>query len=202
MLKTKDLASFISPDLSIGPFGVLKLNVMAQEKKTCVNQRAKFGDSVDDLQTTPSSIGPLDPILNFGDTLHWADLFELDFESILMTQELTNGTKSPNLATDMSAPTFNDGQFARHTDLSPNYDLETQSPTQNRSTGIELEYSPATLSDASSVQEAQYLLKHFQDCVVPQMSFMPASSKSPWRTLNLLEAVHTWLKWPTCAPET
>jgi arginine metabolism regulation protein II len=190
--KTKDPASFISPDLSIGPFGVLNLNAMGQEEETCdVNPRNEVADSVSELQTTPSSIGPLDPILSVGDTLQWADLFELDFESILMTQELTNGTGAPNIFTDMYTTTFNDDPFAQHADPSPLCDLEAENSAQSRSTGTELEHSPAILSVVSSVQEAQYLLKHFQDWVVPQMSFMPASSKSPWRTLNLSEAVRT-----------
>ncbi|KFY24890.1 hypothetical protein V493_04972 [Pseudogymnoascus sp. VKM F-4281 (FW-2241)] len=194
--KTKDPASFISSDVSIGPFGVLNLNVKALEVDTCdVNQGAEVVDPVGDLQnsqTTPSSMGTFGPILNVGETLQWADLFELDFESILMTHELMNeaGATVPNLTTD-NAFAINDDQFMQYADPPPLYDLENPKSTQNGSTGMEPEYSPAILYEVSSVDDAQYLLKHFQDCVVPQMSFMPASSKSPWRTLNLPEAVRT-----------
>lgn len=194
--KTKDPASFISSDLSIGPFGVLNLNIEALEVDKCdVDQGAEVVDSVGDLQnsqTTPSSIGAFGPILNVGETLQWADLFELDFESILMTHELMNeaGATAPNLTTDNTF-TINDDQFMQYEDPPPLYDLENQNSTQNRRTGMEPEYSPAILYEVSSVDDAQYLLKHFQDCVVPQMSFMPASSKSPWKTLNLPEAVRT-----------
>jgi arginine metabolism regulation protein II len=190
--KTKDVAILTSPHLSIGPFGVLDLNAMAREEESCdFNQSTEGVDSVSEIQATPSSSGLFDPILDVGDTLQWADLFELDFENILMTQEVADGSGAPKSTTDMFTSIFNDDQFAQQADSSPPNDLEGQSPAQNCGSGMEPEYSPVILSGVSSVQEARNLLKHFQDCLVPQMSFTLASSKSPWRTLNLVEAVHT-----------
>ena len=190
--KTKDTTSFALPNLSIGPFSVLNLNVMAREEEACnIYHRTEIIDSVGESQTTPSSAGPFDPILNFSDTLQWADLFELDFESILMAQELVNGVEAPNITTDVYTPTFNDNQFSQQADSALPCGIEVQRSRQNCRTSMEPEYGPIVLSEVGSVREAQDLLKHFQDCVVPQMSFMPANSKSPWRTLNLSEAVRT-----------
>lgn len=56
---------------------------------------------------------------------------------------------------------------------------------------VQSEQSSIVLGEVKSVSEAQFLLKHFHDIVIPQMAFMPSRSKSPWTIMQLPEAMRS-----------
>jgi arginine metabolism regulation protein II len=52
-------------------------------------------------------------------------------------------------------------------------------------------YAPTELNEAQVLHDAQFLLRHFRDNVVPQYGPLPMACKSPWETLNWSNAVQT-----------
>lgn len=52
-------------------------------------------------------------------------------------------------------------------------------------------YAPTELDEAQVLQDAQFLLKHFRNHLIPQFGPLPMSCKSPWETLNWSNAVQT-----------
>lgn len=52
-------------------------------------------------------------------------------------------------------------------------------------------YTTTQLDEEQVLQDAQYLLRHFRDKLVPQFGPVPMRCKSPWETLNWSNAVQT-----------
>lgn len=145
----------------------------------------------------PSLVDWFDPILGFDNTLHWADLFDLDFGD-------GNNLLQPNPVNSLDFYSFETAEQATGP-LSCHQNLNSMLGPLNGSSAhtadvlaeheaSDSRISQATLnhlSDLKSVEEAQFLLKHFHNSVIPQMAFMIQSSKSPWRILQLPDAIRT-----------
>ena len=144
-------------------------------------------------------VGPFDPILGFDSTLHWADLFGLDFDGgnalLMKIQPLIQS----EFAFIYLLPFGTQGILPNSTNHSPLQYLDktlsnaaqslNEVPTNSHAVASALQ--PIVLVAVELVTEARFLLKHFHDAVVPQMSFMPSTSKSPWTIMQLLQAMRT-----------
>ena len=135
----------------------------------------------------------------FDSTLHWAGLFGLDFDGgnalLMQSQPLIQ----PEFAFNYLLPFGTQGILPNSANPSPSQDSDktpsnaaqslNEIPTNSHAAASALQ--PIVLAAVESVTEAQFLLKHFHDAVVPQMSFMPSTSKSPWTIMQLPEAMRT-----------
>jgi arginine metabolism regulation protein II len=195
-------------NVSVGPFGVLRTAAPSCEINAEAVQDTDNHTQLPDISLEisnpfqPAPVGDwFDPILGFDSTLHWADLFGLDFDddnALLMQNQPS-----------MQAESMLDGllQINDHTLLidsipigpQQNLDDTLTSNTQglndasaaNLSLVVSRDQHPIALVDIDSVSEAQFLLKHFHDAVIPQMAFMPSKSKSPWTIMHLPAAMRT-----------
>src|SRR5258706_2059431 len=89
--RTKNSGSNTQQNHVIGPFSVFNFKTSPQAFNT-QEQSASLDDAntLDDIQTTPSVIDSL--TAEESTQLQWADLFELDFENMLLTQQLASGS--------------------------------------------------------------------------------------------------------------
>ncbi|KAF2179688.1 hypothetical protein K469DRAFT_741505 [Zopfia rhizophila CBS 207.26] len=190
--RTKEPQNIGNADITIGPFGVLNFGGISHETSPVdPNPPNEHVESLGDTRPTPSTLDPFDPILDFDNTLHWADLFELDFDSILMAQQISDIPGLQDFSMDGFPFDDNAAYQNSHNDIPPPYAAQAPNEAQSRHVVQQPEHNPITLTEVESPTEAQFLLKHFHDSVIPQMAFMPASLKSPWRIMNLPEAVRT-----------
>lgn len=158
-----------------------------------------YSQMLNEMQPPPSIMDWFDPILGFDNTLHWADLFGLDFDnenSLLVPQQPpTQPELSLGFGLDDTPPELRTENIGlQHTQPRNDHTLariQEQNETQATECGIEQEPHKITMTEVKSTSEAQSLLKHFHDLVIPQMSFMPSKSKSPWMILQLPEAVRS-----------
>ncbi|KAJ4298018.1 hypothetical protein N0V90_005917 [Kalmusia sp. IMI 367209] len=150
------------------------------------------------FDSAPSLVDWFDPILGFNDTLQWSDLFTLDFDagnSLLMPQYAPN---YPEHELGMLLPDddviLSDGILREPIPLVANdhpSSASTQVPNDTIASNVvvETESCRISLTEVDSATEAQFLLKHFHDFVIPQWSFMPSNTKSPWIIFQLPDAV-------------
>jgi arginine metabolism regulation protein II len=220
--RTQGLEESGSGDIAVGPFGVLKIDAAPREtpsphdsvlgpcQSAMVDPRPNedmpsFEVPNNDIaisnetQTVPSVVDWFDPILGFNNTLHWADLFGLDFDSgnsLIMPQQ-------PLIQPDFYLDNFLPESIPEQPPVSlpihsqqppedpPLYTAEGLPQTEAVTIVEQEERYSIILSEVKSATEAQFLLKHFHDAVIHQMSFMPSGSKSPWTILQLPEAMRS-----------
>ncbi|KAJ9635390.1 hypothetical protein H2201_005782 [Coniosporium apollinis] len=189
--RSKDPRSSNKEDIAVGPFGVLNFNLNATFTQS-QNVHTDDASAAEELPTdTPSTF---DSLMNLDDSLQWADLFELDFDNMLITQQapFVSGVQ------DFFYDSYNIGNH-EPLPLSNGSDTTTNRPqsAQNHvATDTALpEPLPSLVGIPASELElpadTQTLLKHFQDHVIAQMAALPIGSKSPWKILNLSSAVET-----------
>lgn len=120
-------------------------------------------------QIPSMAFAPTDPLPDLDYSLQWADLFELDFDGVAPIDTLPLG--------NMFAPLAG---------------INTDGSLQQTMTNS---HNPADLEAAEVphdiLLDAQHLLKHFQDQVIPAMAGLPYTKKSPLRILNLASATQT-----------
>ncbi|KAF2794423.1 hypothetical protein K505DRAFT_407521 [Melanomma pulvis-pyrius CBS 109.77] len=206
--QTKHPQSVGTRGISVGPFGVLNMSATSNEPVSVATQdnpqSSAFNSQLpnvqneisDQVQPAPGLVDWFDPILGFDNTLHWADLFGLDFDdgnAFLMQNQSSNQSEHilNNLLQAGSSDSLRDNLCPQ-----PQQALDDTLPyAQHEVTipGIDAsqDQHPIILAEVKSVTEAQFLLKHFNDSVIPQMSFMPSNSKSPWTIMQLPEAMRT-----------
>ncbi|KAJ4356106.1 uncharacterized protein N0V89_004134 [Didymosphaeria variabile] len=153
------------------------------------------------LDPVPALVDWFDPILGINDSLQWSDLFSLDFDtgnSLLMPQYAAHypehefGMTQPDSGIALSEETL------RAQDPAPlDYPLSSASAQtfnephpQGAAVGI-IEQHRIFLAEVDSPTEAQFLLKHFYDFIIPGWSFMPSNAKSPWTIFQLSEAARS-----------
>ncbi|KAF2447168.1 hypothetical protein P171DRAFT_471534 [Karstenula rhodostoma CBS 690.94] len=204
--------------ISAGPFGVLNMAGPAPESTAepapvecppIVQMDSTASENLLDDQTEneigmlnvlnpiPSLVDWFDPNLGINDSLQWSDLFSLEFDagnSLLMPQFTADYPEhgiamlQPDSGTALS-------HDALHTeDPAPSNDVP--SPVSARALDescpfdamIGPEQRAIYLAEVDSPTEAQFLLKHFYDFIIPGWSFMPSNAKSPWTVFQLSEA--------------
>lgn len=201
-LRSRDADRAIDDDVVVGPFGVLNFTSSGSEPKaqpltqpldqlpvrTAVAQEdeaipAEPGPSVgladaivpEEIQdTSPLSI--MDSISQVDDFLHWSDLLGFNLDP-------SGFATYPNLSMqpDMSFDLDNDIRLLPLSSTMNTSSMQALTPQQ---TSMELVSTTADL-----LQNAQFLLKHFQDVVIPHIMAIPFGLKSPWKILNLPAAV-------------
>ncbi|KAJ6172039.1 hypothetical protein N7470_001106 [Penicillium chermesinum] len=181
-------AIYIQGEVAIGPFSVLDFTAPTGKRDehpdviqgdahtlSSLHQTIKATNAImpeDISNRSPGSI--IDSLSHMDEFLHWSDLLSF----------------SPDQA-----------GFASHPSLSMPYDLsfdlgqeiESSLPTPAHETmrTVTPQQTPMELEIATVdvLKDAQFLLKHFQDVVIPQIMAIPFGLKSPWRILNLPAAV-------------
>lgn len=124
----------------------------------------------------PSPVSIIDSLANMDDFLHWSDILSF----------------SP----DQSG-------FATHPTLSASFDFSFDPNSDAISIPAALntledplrmltpQQTPMELrtSNKDVLKDGQFLLKHFQDVIIPRIMAIPFGQKSPWKILNLPAAV-------------
>ncbi|KAJ5232382.1 Protein of unknown function DUF3468 [Penicillium chermesinum] len=187
-LRSRDSELKSRGEVAIGPFSVLDFTAPTGKRDehpdviqgdahtlSSLHQTIKATNAImpeDISNRSPGSI--IDSLSHMDEFLHWSDLLSF----------------SPDQA-----------GFASHPSLSMPYDLsfdlgqeiESSLPTPAHETmrTVTPQQTPMELEIATVdvLKDAQFLLKHFQDVVIPQIMAIPFGLKSPWRILNLPAAV-------------
>lgn len=193
-LRSRDPDRSPEGDIVIGPFAVLDFNngsTSQQQQKPEPQPAPTQQDETPELpasatqSTDPimakeiqnhSPVSIIDSLSQMDDFLHWSDLLSF----------------SPDQAGLLSHPTLsapNDFSFeiGDETGLLQSLSNNQEDPMgmlNPLQTSLELVSTTADL-----LKDAQFLLKHFQDAVIPQIMAIPFGQKSPWKILNLPAAV-------------
>lgn len=192
-LRSRDPERALDSDIVIGPFAVLDFTPSVprlqqtppQENGTIESPRAAPAPEVDQVDPvlpdvsceipdpSPSSI--LDSLSHMDDFLHWSDL-------------LSFSPDQAGLATHPSLSMPNDIPFDLGNDVGllppvPGLQDDTLRIPTPQQTPMDLTSTKDVLKDA------QFLLKHFQDAVIPEITAIPSGQKSPWKILSLPAAV-------------
>ncbi|KAJ5915240.1 hypothetical protein N7454_011135 [Penicillium verhagenii] len=124
--------------------------------------------------TRPQSI--IDSLSQMDDFLHWSDLLSLNVDPSGLAKYPTLSMQ-PDMSIDLD----------NETGLMPfisSMDNGSMTPLLSDQISIDLVSAAPDL-----LHNAQILLKHFQDVVIPHIMAIPFGLKSPWRILNLPAAV-------------
>lgn len=205
-IRSRDPERAAESDIVIGPFGVLDFSgpapfkgqsiasqdgVQLQKATPTVQSDSvieqteimaaqsddvpKQGDiSVEMPDPSPASI--IDSLSNIDDFLHWSDILSF-------SPDQTGFATHPTLSAPyefsfdlsgeaMSLPTALNSMDDPLWMLTPQ-----QTPMELRT------------SNEDVLKDGQFLLKHFQDVVIPRIMAIPFGQKSPWKILNLPAAV-------------
>ncbi|KAJ5281637.1 transcriptional regulator family: Fungal Specific TF [Penicillium angulare] len=194
-LRSRDADNATKDDVVIGPFGVLKFTSAAEpqveagevvkraetyEDNTIPSDTATSADStaavIPDVLQDTSPVSIFDSLSQMDDFLHWSDLLSFDLGQ---SRSITHPTLSmPNgISFDLDEDAGLLPLASNITDDPIQASNQDQIPMEIHSAGIDL------------LQHAQFLLKHFQDVVIPQIMAIPGGMKSPWKILNLPAAV-------------
>lgn len=191
-LRSRDPHREPDGDIIIGPFAVLDFTTTAPQGQpkadVVVYQEGELPSTEPEAVQEPASsivmeqipdlspVSIIDSLSQMDDFLHWSDLLSF----------------SPNQAGLTTHPTL-----SMPNDFSIDFGKEMSLPQDVHNAQVE----PATIfnpqngsielvSTTSDVlKDAQFLLRHFQDVVVPQIMAIPFGEKSPWKILNLPAAV-------------
>lgn len=190
--RSRDPDRSLNHDIVIGPFAVLDFtgsgqDPTAEEDSMIINENRPgpidpfpIGDSIDAiippeiLDSSPVSM--IDSLSQMDDFLHWSDLlsFSPDQPGFATHPTLT----MPN---DLSFNLTKDALLLQNFAHGPEDPMQRPTPQQTP-----IEMAPM---ESDVLKDAQFLLKHFQDIVIPQIMAIPFGQKSPWKILNLPAAV-------------
>lgn len=197
-LRSRDPDRSSEGDIVIGPFAVLDFKNDPTLQKPPEPQPAALQDREDSLvpeitvpavqsvQSTdaimaedvqnPSPVSIIDSLSQMDDFLHWSDLlsFSPDQAGLVTHPSLS----VPN---DFSFDVGNETGLLQGLSNGQEDPIGMFTPQQ---TSAEL---VSTTTDV--LKDAQFLLKHFQNVVIPQITAIPFGHKSPWKMLNLPAAV-------------
>ncbi|CAI7565594.1 unnamed protein product [Penicillium glandicola] len=186
--RLRDPERSLDGDIVIGPFAVLDFSSAPRElEKELVHEmdpvKSDINSAVEAAETMvpeqkPSPSPIFDSLSHIDDFLHWSDLLSLGPNQ---TEFVTTGAlgMSNDLFVDMSQDLGLLLVHSNHRDV-----LRQSFPTQQ---------APADPSaDIDALKDAPFLLKHFQDIVVPHIMAIPCRQKSPWKILNVPAAVVTY----------
>lgn len=199
-LRSRDPDRSLEGDIVIGPFAVLDFNnapaPQAQQQHppqpteppphVSLADEPVPGASVPAVLSTdgimpeempnPSPVSIMSSLSQMDDFLHWSDLLSFSPDQAGL---VTHPTLSvPN---DFSFELGNETGLLQGLSNGHEDPIRMLSPPQ---TSTEL---VSTTTDV--LKDAQFLLKHFQDVVIPQIMAIPFGQKSPWKILNLSAAV-------------
>lgn len=149
-----------------------------------------------------SSAGPLsdlESLFESSNGLIWNDLFDTTFDMSMplihdqlydqsytdplsLLAHVAHQPQSRGPATQMLSPALASSQtYEKHSLDTTNMLYDSQPPP----------YTSTELNEEQVLQDAQYLLRHFRDKLIPQFGPLPMRCKSPWETLIWSNAVQT-----------
>lgn len=190
--RLRDPERSLDGDIVIGPFAVLDfssaprkpeqelVHEIAPVKSNDMSSAVEADETVDPERLHEHGPSPiLDSLSHIDDFLRWSDLLSFGLDQ---AEFATNGALSmPNdFSFDMSQE-----MGLLPVDSNHNDDLLQNFTTQQ---------APAELisADIDALKDAPFLLKHFQDIVIPHIMAIPCRQKSPWKILNVPAAVVTY----------
>ncbi|KAJ5112352.1 transcriptional regulator family: Fungal Specific TF [Penicillium argentinense] len=189
-VRSRDPDRSLENDIVIGPFAVLDFSgpsaeaeppvAPTQRNESTLVDPAPTGDPADPvippeiIDASPVSI--IESLSQMDDFLHWSDLlsFSPDQAGFSTLPTLT-------MPSDLSFDINNETALLQGLTNGPEEPARMLTPQQTP-----MELGPTT---TDVLKDAQYLLKHFQDVVIPQIMAIPFGQKSPWKILNLPAAV-------------
>ncbi|KAJ5133512.1 hypothetical protein N7526_004877 [Penicillium atrosanguineum] len=189
-LRSRDPDREPEGDIAIGPFAVLDFTTTARQPKADVviyqedeltsaepgPVQGPASSTIEEQIPDPSPASIIDSLSQMDDFLHWSDLLSFSPDQAGLTTYPT-----------LSMP--NDFSIDLGNEMSVFQDVQN---TQEEPTGI-LNPQQASIEVVSAtpdiLKDAQFLLRHFQDVVIPQIMAIPFGEKSPWKILNLPAAV-------------
>lgn len=187
--KAKDAEWSSTGDIVVGPFGVLNSN-------TTISVEIAQPTPPDEMRAPAEPIMPrlpdslswplVDSLLNPGEHLHWADIFNLESGSwgALDYHDFTSGAPISETGIHDMSQGHDQGGAATHGCIEGQHDMELMiTPQQTSADSV----SPSV----DILPDAPFLLKHFQDHVVAQMMSLPIGQKSPWSIINIPAAALT-----------
>ncbi|KAF2628069.1 hypothetical protein BU25DRAFT_410190 [Macroventuria anomochaeta] len=145
------------------------------------------------------SMSDLESLFESSNGLIWNDLFDTTFDMSMplihdqlhdqpygdplsLLAHVANQPQSHDHANQTFDYPFTPNQFYEKQNIgATNMLFDSQPPP----------YAPIELDEAQVLHDAQYLLRHFRDNVIPQFGPLPMTCKSPWETLNWSNAVQT-----------
>ncbi|XPS81319.1 hypothetical protein M3J07_013283 [Ascochyta lentis] len=153
------------------------------------------------------SMSDLESLFESSNGLIWNDLFDTTFDMSMpmihdqlhdqsygdplsLLAHVANQPQNQDLSTHTFDYPFNPNQFYEKPNLSATSMVFDSRPPP---------YAPTELDEAQVLHDAQFLLRHFRDTIVPNFGPVPMDCKSPWETLNWSNAVQThaeltWLR--------
>lgn len=202
--RSRDGNPSAASDIVVGPFAVLNFASAPSEAEgsrasDVYNEPAQNTKHVQHIQPGPAPVMPtfgpgigseiappgilspmVDPMNVMDDFLHWSDLLGLGNDSFsAFSQPFLDVDPTIETYSQFPAPSTSSGmdQWIPHTDQFATTQQISLDPT---STELDL------------LSESQFLFKHFQNTLIPQMMVMPLGDKCPWKILNLPAAVMTY----------
>lgn len=187
--RLRDPERSLEGDIVIGPFAVLDFSSVPQEPQKNTIQETEIAElditsavaeieaeAPEKPQGASSSI--LDSLSHIDDFLHWSDILSFSPE-----QTGFGPSTALNMSNEVSFDMNQEMGFLP-IDPSLNNDLLRTFPSQPT-----LAEPPPENRDA--LEDAPYLLRHFQEMVIPHIMAIPCRQKSPWKILNVPAAVVT-----------
>lgn len=192
-LRSRDPDRALDSDIVIGPFAVLDFSSSAPPQQPTITPEDALVEpepvdaapsmepaesvmpAIPDEMPNPSPVSLMDSLSQMDDFLHWSDLlsFSPDQAGLASHPTLSVPTDLPfDLVNNTSGLTMPNTQDEPMCILTPQ-----QTPMDLTSTATDV------------LNDAEFLLKHFQDVVIPKIMAIPSGQKSPWKILNLPAAV-------------
>ncbi|PLB42154.1 Zn(II)2Cys6 transcription factor [Aspergillus candidus] len=204
-LRSRDPTRSSESEIVVGPFSVLDFTpsrlsgdrVSARPAAQEVNQESPVtpmplaapippgGTGVSDTSTSGPAPSMLESLEYMDDFLRWSDIlgFSPDQLGSSLQPPFDVGLSGYGDSWDLTSETmFGSGLLV----MSDHIQNSSQGPiSSHNAVGVGSE-------QLDILADVPFLLKHFQDIVLPKMVAMPLGQKSPWKTLNIPGAMATF----------
>lgn len=205
-VKSRDPEKPLNEDIAIGPFSVLafppaprKMPQSPQEHVAEMNGDLSADVLPPEDLYAPSLTG-MDALPDLNDFLQWSDLFMLGSELPgSFFQDYFPAGETPSLVWDTGTigaePDAETYHSSSHQDECPLPSAqETILPSKNEPWSTVPSQPPVDLNGLSVgvPSDAPFLLRHFQDEVIPRIMAVPLIEKTPWKLLNVPSALVTY----------
>ena len=204
--RSRDGNASATSDIVVGPFSVLNFTSPALEAEAprpsdIYNAPAQHIQHVSPSpapaipsfdpglgSAPPGILSPLvDPMNVMDDFLHWSDLLGFGNDSFSsLSQPLLDGDTTIDTYSQLPAPSTSSG-MEQWVPGAPSDQRNTVQFATTQQIALD-----TTSTEVDVLSDSQFLFKHFQDTLIPQMMVMPLGDKCPWKILNLPAAVMTY----------
>jgi arginine metabolism regulation protein II len=189
-----DNTPFDASSLDIGNSGNVPTNVTGLEHSSLLPQESDFFN-----HSSVGSMSDLESLFESSNGLIWNDLFDTTFDMAmpLIHDQLQDQPYGDPLS--LLAHVANQPQNQTTSDQSLEYAWSSNQPYGKQSLdtmnlGFDVQpppYAPKELDEAEVLRDAQFLLRHFREAIIPQFGPLPMNCRSPWESMNWSTAVQT-----------